>query len=339
MSTKARLYFPLDRMQTRNPDLDLGADYLELKAFFFHDVGVLINDDLNNHLSISDFGTQDIDIQDAIISPIVERVSGRQRALGDSYPFELQQNGNVLVYRGGGHTGKKLSNAQSAYMISLVLSNLNSMSPILKESGLTPDKSKIDDLRKFFQYFATAALAAEVNGRAWSFGFPRPDGSGFWNKLNEAWSVIKDGIPCKAAGVQNGAKDDQVDVIAVKMHPDNLPGFLFAVAQVATGKDWDNKGIRDYFHNVFERKWFAGRGPVSSVLVYHIIPFARPDDQLCWDCARLGNILHRLRVPYLVAEAERRVCAHKEIEAFSLLPGATEWIECYSGWGAKQLRA
>ena len=65
-----------------------------------------------------------------------------------------------------------------------------------------------------------------------------------------------------------------------------------------------------------------------------IIPFARPDDEFFDDCRVLGNVLHRLRVPYRVTEAQGLHEQGVAIEAFDQLAVAVEWIKAYSARGA-----
>ena len=109
-----------------------------------------------------------------------------------------------------------------------------------------PEDDEIPRIRELFQYFATAALATEIQGRAWSFGFPRPDGSGFVDKLKEIWRVLADGRVEPQVGAPKYVKDDQVDVFAARLHPDGLPGFLLAAAQVATGKNVGDKSLKGH---------------------------------------------------------------------------------------------
>ena len=102
------------------------------------------------------------------------------------------------------------------------------------------------ELRRHFQYVATAAIAAEIGGPAWSFGYPRPDGAGFIGKLSEIRAVLKDGSVGADPASPAAPKDDQVDVFAWREQRDGLPGFLLVAAQVATGKDWKDKSIKSH---------------------------------------------------------------------------------------------
>ncbi len=70
------------------------------------------------------------------------------------------------------------------------------------------------------------------------------------------------------------------------------------------------------------------------MMCYHIIPFTRPDEVFFDDCRILGNVLHRLRVPYLVAESERLHDRGVIIEAFEQLAEAVKWVKAYATRGA-----
>ena len=194
-------------------------------------------------------------------------------------------------------------------------------------SDIHPDAKEVTELRQYFQYFATAALAAEIGGKAWSFGFPRPDESPFLCKLRKIWRDIRDGYVEKQEGAPTHTKDDGFDVIAARLYKDQLPGFLFAVAQVATGKDYRKKSLKGHLE-VFKRRWF-GPEPATTFIPYMIVPFAIKRSQFLDDVRVMGNVLHRLRVPIRVSEAECLVKDGMMIEGYELLKEFLEWLEHY----------
>ena len=260
-----------------------------------------------------------------LVSSTVTRIENRREMLDSTgYPFDLDCRGEILTcnltHGSFGH---------AAYILSLVLSNLRSVSPILVGSHLHPDEPETRRLRAFFQYFATAALASEIQGSAWSFGFPRPDGTGFLDKLKQIWQTLDDGSVERQPGAPGQPKDDQVDVFAARLHPDRLPGFLLAAAQVATGADARVKSLKGHL-GAFKSRWFA-RQPVTEFLVYMVVPFATADAQFLDDVRVMGNVLHRLRVPRRVAEADRLVNAGETIEGYDRLAEAARWVTDYQG--------
>ena len=321
------LYLPTDELTGPGQiNYDLATDWLELNAFFSETCSFL-TDELANQIDIGvteNHSGLDAEMRygkEVLVTGTIARIEGREKALGSTYPFELDIRGEELEY--------VLSDdiSQGSYILSLLLSNLRSVSSILASSRLHPSEEEVQRLRRFFQYFATAALAAEIHGCAWSFGSPRLDGSGFLSKLEEIWRVLRDGQVKPQRGVSRSPKDDQIDVFAARPYPDGLPGFLLAVAQVATGKNFKNKSLKGHI-SVFKGRWF-GPQPVTQWIRYMIIPFARPDDQFIDDVLDMGNVLHRLRVPRRVAQAKQLVREGISIEGYDCLQEAVQWLADY----------
>lgn len=328
------LYLPIDDVTGGSIDTDRAADYLELAAFFSHDSMALASE-LANQAGISaaddhvdlDEEMQSGEGEEDLISRTVTRIENRCETLGASaYPFDLDERGEILICN-----LDRNSLGHAAYILSLVLSNLRAVSPILSESCLHPGEQEVKQLREFFQYFATAALASEIHGRAWSFGFPQPDGSGFIQKLTEIWERLGDGRVSQKDWAPTSPKDDQIDVFAARLHPDGLPGFLLAVAQVATGRKADQKSLKGY-PGSFKRQWFEPE-PVTEFLPYMIVPFARSKDKCFRWVSNMGNVLHRLRVPRRVADAAELVKAGEMIEGYDQLAKAVQWIASYQDRG------
>lgn len=327
----AKLYLPTDAFSDQKNDPDLAADYLELKAFFSSERQAFTQDvtDALELAAEEDYDTveQELETRGEAATVAVARIVERTRVLGDAYPFSIDDSGDVLTFKDG-----DISVGQASYLLSLVLSHLKSVSEVLRDPSLQPTEPETVLLRNYFQYFATAALAAEIGGPAWSFGHPRPNGTGFFVKLREIWSVFRDGTVNPDPSAPDKPKDDQVDVFAWRQQRDGLPGFLLAVAQVATGKGWKGKSVKAQAAGIFQSRWFQPP-PVTVFVPYHIIPFARPDRDFRDDVRVLGNVLHRIRVPYRVSEAENLVANGINVEAFDQLPGVIAWLREYQQRG------
>lgn len=308
-------------------DYDLAADIVELNAFFAESGQAFTNDLVNAAEIGADEEYADVDeeirTREEVVSGAAERIAERSRFLGPAYPFSLDDEGDVLDFDCDG-----TSLGKGAYLLSLILSHLSAVLPVLEGSSVYPEPGEIDRLRRYFQYFATAALAAEVRGRAWSFGFPRPDRSGFISKLKDIWAELRDGSVEPQTGAPASPKDDQIDVFAARPHADRLSGFLLAAAQVATGAGWKGKGIRSHLERTFNGRWFAPQ-PATQAMCYQIIPFARDDEEFVDDVRVLGDVLHRLRMPLRVHEALELIDADVDIEAFDFLHEATRWVADY----------
>ena len=325
------LYVPLDELVGERRGSDTAADFLELAAFFAEDGFARISDVANEASIGADDEPTDLDDEmregvEELVSEVVQRIEDRGAALGSEYPFRLGRRGHILSYESAGD-----SIGQGAYLLSLVLSNLQT--PILYDSRLRPEEAEIRQLRQLFQYLGTAALAAEIQGIAWSFGFPRPDGSSFLGKLTEIWSTFDDGAVGRKPGASMSPKDDKVDVFAARLHPDRQAGFLFAAAQVATGGDWAQKSLLGHWDG-FRHDWFLDE-PVTRFIPYMIVPFAIDDLEFRGVVSRLGNVLHRLRIPLRVSEARKLVDAGVEIEAYDRLQEVIDWVASYRHRGRK----
>lgn len=308
-------------------DFDRAADFLELAAFFSADCMTLTSD-LASGTSIGaseDHMDLDKEMQNGeeeLVASTVYRIDERRQVLGCSYPFKLDNRGEVLCF-----VQDDCLIGQTAYLLCLILSNLKSASAVLTYSDLHPSDCEVRSLRNHFQHFATAALASEIKGQAWSFGFPRLDHSGFISKLKEIWTELVDGQVDAQIGAPASPKDDQVDVFAAKLYRDRLPGFLFAAAQVATGTNMREKSLKGHL-TAFKSRWFA-RQPVTEILAYMIVPFAIAKRQFVDDVRTMGNVLHRLRVPLRVAEAEELVNVGVSIEGYDQLVEASRWLADY----------
>ena len=322
------IYFPSDEFSgNTTPDLDLAADFLELKAAFSENRQSLSQEIIDAMELAADEEYADVDEEitrrEDIATGAVNRISIREQLLAEAYPFRIDDTGDVISF-----TGDPLDEGETAYVVSLILSNLRSVSPLISAANQHPTPGDVRLLRRYFQYLATAAIAGEVGGPAWSFGFPRPDGSGFLNKLNEIWVTLRDGKVGADPSAPPDAKDDQIDIFAWREQKDGLPGFLLVAAQVATGANWKEKSIRGHVSFTFSKRWFHPE-PVSIMVPYHVIPFARPDEKFRDDVALLGNVLHRLRVPLRVAQAAKLADSGVRIEAFDRLGDVSRWVQAY----------
>ena len=325
---KSPIYLPLDEVVGTNPDLDRAADFLELSAFFSPE-GETITSSLGNDVSISaeEKSTgprvERTQNEEELVIGAVNRINERYCTLDASYPFRLDRDGDILRFL----AVNDFSLGQAAYVLCLILSNLKSVSAVLIGSDVHPNDDEVRELRQYFQYFATAALAAEIQGKAWSFGFPRPDGSPFIDKLNEIWDDIRDGRIEAQPWAPKDPKDDKVDVFAARPHRDQLPGFLIAVAQVTTGKNPMEKSLIGHIRT-FKDQWFA-TPPVTRFIPYMIVPFAIQRDQFIRNVSIMGNVLHRLRVPVRVVEAGDLMKAGTMIEGYDRLADALKWLKDY----------
>ena len=350
----ANLHFPASDFVLRSAldsdevtDWNISADYIELLAYFNKDSLALFTDLINAIEIATEQDRQGTNIEmvyrEEILDETRKVIHRRAELLEDAYPFSMDSSEDSIMYTGNSSSDVSMPEifGQAAYMISLVLSNRPPVRQVLDTEKVEIDDNEVVIVRRYFQYFATAALAGEINGSAWSFGFPRPNRSGFLKALRAIWEEIKDGKVNPNPGAPKKANDDKIDVFAARKHNDGYPGFLLAVGQVATGKNWREKSILGYViqNGGFKIKWFLPQ-PVTNFICYHIVPFTFADFTVAKrfefsnDCAEFGNILHRVRIPYRVKEACHM---HKKgrvtIQAIDKLGEAVSWIEEYKKRG------
>lgn len=327
-------YLPHDELAGASPDMELAADISELAAYFAEDQEFLLSD-LRNDLEIGGDEYTDVDqhnrLSDEVILAASRAIENRNRLLGDAYPFSLSDGGSTVSFI------DSQSWARATYLLCLVLSHLKAITPVLSEALLAPDNGSERILRDWFQKVAAPALAAELAGQAWAFGHPRLDEAGFLKKLQDVWAVVGDGrvhtdMPEKAP---QQVKDDEVDVIAARPHPDGNPGFPIALAQVATGKNWKSKSIRIAADHRFFKLWFEEH-PASQIFAYHIIPFAVDRETICLQTMSLGHILNRVRVVGLVDKAESAIEQGLiKSEGTNVFEPLRNWLDQYRAGGGE----
>jgi hypothetical protein len=330
-----RPYIPQDQLTGPNPNRALAADILELTALLAPDRRTLLAE-LTSTLEIGQDEFQNVD--DVIENrdrPRVEATSEiqiRARQLGDAYPFSLNATGSTLTFDETSNWGRTL------YVLSLILSHLPSeKSPVLEQAELLPDDADIIKLRRWFQYCATASVAAEIGGDAWAFGWPRPDQSAFLEKLKEIWSRLGDGDVREEPlpGSPDQVKDDEIDIIAAKLSCDGLHGFPIILGQVASGHNWRSKPLRSHADHVFFPEWFDIT-PASQTLIYHIIPFVIEPTMLRRQTRQLGHLMHRVRLCSRALEAHRALQQGQQmkIEGTDAFEEVTAWTTEYRSRGA-----
>jgi hypothetical protein len=333
----ARPFIPQDQLTGSEPNFLLAADLIELTALFATDNRAIVAE-LSSTLEIGQDEYENLEEmlekRDRLTTETTVEIETRLRLLGEAYPFRLDETGSTLTFVDPPNWGRIL------YILALVISHLPSeRSPVLERAGLLPTEAEIILLRRWFQYCATASVAAEIGGHGWAFGWPRPDGSAFLNKLKSIWTQLKDGDVREVLleGAPSQVKDDEIDIIAARLSCDGLQGFPIILAQVASGANWLSKPLRGHADHVFYPEWFSTT-PASQTLVYHIIPFVIEREGLRRNTRRLGHLMHRLRLSARALEAHRALQSGADViiegtEAFDLVQ---EWTTSYRLRGTPQ---
>ncbi|MDU5826851.1 MAG: hypothetical protein E6Z60_07990, partial [Mixta calida] len=248
----------------------------------------------------SDIGEEDAEVENEI-QRILEQYQQRENILGESYPFILNQESLCLELKA--ERVEELTIDQHIYLYCLYFSH---MSASRLFSGL---ENPTHEQRDLLQIAATIALAGYVQGHGISFGWPRPDNSGFYNALTRAIGLIGEGKIKPFTDINlylqsRPHKDAGIDVIAWNdINPrDMLPGNkIIYFAQVATGNNWRTKAVKHDIE-VIQRHWLSQ--PIYRITDAIVIPFdfESDDESLKHDHVSLvaeefGLVIHRLRLP------------------------------------------
>jgi hypothetical protein len=237
------------------------------------------------------------------LQQVISAVQERTTTIGASYPFELDNTGSTLKLR------EAMTPGSYAYLFCLIVSSAAPNGLLAGEGPWTPN---IQEARVLFQLCATIASAGRANGPAYSVGWPRPDSSGFLQKLKIVYSHFGDGKPHDEVppGAPTHVKDGGIDVIAWMHTNDATPPLGYFLGQAASGANWPDKsllGIAASYHKV----WFS-KMPASTPLLATIMPFNLPspadaeaadheaqdviEGNLYTTVSIHGEVLHRHRV-------------------------------------------
>jgi hypothetical protein len=268
---------PPERNHTRSAN----ADWMELKALRSSTrratigdiIGIFdINDDVAVDYAFSEESATDERHDESILESrrnqlvdiVFDELQYRERVLGDAYPFSvrktppaLDQVDDILSMPG-----------RVVYLFCLLASAIreNRVQP----RGLTFGART--DIANLFQVCACLAAGGYIVGDVASFGFPRATGNDFLPALRDTYQrfgagVVRSTVP---PGHPTATKDDGIDVVAWRDHPDRMPGKLYLLGQCASGRKWHEKSVVDripQFHG-----WFS-TPPAAHYLPSMFIPF------------------------------------------------------------------
>lgn len=285
--------------------IQVKLDWLELSClsnvYFTLRISELRNilENLDSFTS-SDIGEEDADVENEI-QRLLEQSQQRSNILADSYPFVFNRESQCLELKAA--SIDELTTDQHIYLYCLYFSHMSSSRLF---SGLS---SPTNQQRDLLQIAATIALAGFTQGHSISFGWPRPDSSGFYDALSRTVGLIGEGRVKPFADINlylqsRPHKDAGIDVISwTDNNPmDTLPGGkIVYFAQVASGNNWRSKAVKDDIEAI-QRHWLSRR--IYRITDAMIIPFdfesddeSLKRDQVSLIAEEFGAVLHRLRLP------------------------------------------
>ena len=258
------------------------------------------------------------------IDIVFEELQYRQRILDKSYPFRINTDNLGL---------ERVSDVASVpgrivYLFCLLVSAIREKKIDSSDSGKI-DESRIPSL---FQICACLAAGGYTAGDVASFGFPRPEGDGFISALQKTFKrfgagTVRSVIP---SSFPTSAKDEGIDVIAWKDHPDRMPGKIYLLGQSASGNNWNEKSVIERigpFHD-----WFSER-PATYWLPSMFIPFTLhrdlPDNPgILFDEVRKSKFLREERRYGIVFDRCR--LAHFAGTCLNDRPGGVDGIDRFA---------
>jgi hypothetical protein len=179
-------------------------------------------------------------------SDVREELGTRLSALQNAYPFELSGLGAdwILSYRPEDDRHDHLF-----YSCCLLITG--------RRYGLiTRDVPQMDRIMQMIAYLVAGRM---IEGTAYWFGYPRPDGTG---KMAAAVEEVLRRMgfddpalapPLWSLGEEN---DEGIDIIAWKNFGDGLPARIVVYGQVASGKNWEGKSVTQYTESTIPA-WFG----------------------------------------------------------------------------------
>ena len=203
------------------------------------------------------------------IDDMFDELQYRARVLGDAYPFTVDMSPPALVQL----PDITSTPGRVVYLFCLLAS-------AMRENRVQPDGSTNTarkEIANLFQVCACFAAGGYIVGDVASFGFPRATGKDFLPALRDTFQRFGTGEvrPAVPPGHPTAAKDDGIDVIAWRDHPDRMPAKLYLLGQCASGRGWEEKSVRDripQFHG-----WFS-TPPATHCLPSMFIPFTLHHD-------------------------------------------------------------
>lgn len=265
------------------------------------------------------------DGDEQFVESILTEIRERIQCLGDAYPFEFSPSGQSLQLKSGFNVG------DDVYLFCLLLSCAK------KAEIFELDKFSYEltnYVRDLFQACSAWAAAGEVNGSSCSFGFPRPDGSNFLDKLRETYALMGEGTvrDQPLPGVSSSPKDEGIDIIAWGHRADHAPGRHYILGQVATGENWPGKSVTEYIRP-FHENWFS-EIPASHPTHAMFVPYcvergdATLQQRLNILTKRYGHFYYRYLIPSLAKKGhELGVNKVASVDRIDEIKNVREWVE------------
>ncbi|MEZ9620214.1 hypothetical protein AB4237_01980 [Vibrio sp. 10N.261.55.F6] len=307
--------YPFDEsLQTKLDWVEISCISSEFKNYYYADLSGLL--EASELFSTEDIGEEDASVENEI-NLIVNEFQKRNNCLGDSYPFEFDDDIGIQLKVNG---IDDLSPGQLSYVYCLYFSH------ICASRLFVDSQSPTNNDRDIMQIISTIALCGYLEyGHSISFGFPRPSGTDFYPALENVLARMGEGRlktrqQLNSYLATKAVKDAGIDVISWKSDVDDpMPGGKQVYfAQVASGNNWEGKAVLEDITEI-QNFWLDQR--ISSRITDAMcIPFDfeqegdyQLEDYYAVQSGRFGLILNRLRLPKLLEKGLRGLETRPEL--------------------------
>ncbi len=273
----------------QDQDVHALADWMELNALLDAD-GNTSPQELSGLLSNgAENDIEDDQIADspseALAVDVMNELSRRSIACGDSYPFHVESSKISL---------KSEWKDYVSYVFPLLISYLGVNSDLFPE--------RFQTFGKYFEELGGTALSNYLSNDMYPvsikvFGFPRNDSTRFSKAVQELCDTIP-GFTAIHKDLALSQQDGGLDVIAWKHFPDNLSGAVVFLCQCAMGENWQEK-----LHEARKiQNYISMQGDVlTGVFIPHTVDTSTPAANDRWEVNtnQAGRIFERCRTAYL----------------------------------------
>lgn len=271
---------------------------------------------------------------DELLELATDEIRWRQEVLGDLYPFDLRVTSRSwsLAYERRATAAVRAAN--DVYTACLLMSSARHG----RLDGLPASMRAVKKIADGFQAAVYLVAPALLGGPSFWIAFPRPEQDDYAPAIERLLTELGIGsLTDSRPPSQTNNKDGGVDIVSWRTFPDRRSNIMLSYGQVATGKRWRDKSVKNKIESHFLR-WLAVR-PANHWLPTMYIPHVMHEnltasrdatfEEMAKDDAHtlealLGVVIDRVRLTALAADAYR-IRDVGEARAFPHLRALREW--------------
>jgi hypothetical protein len=252
---------------------------------------------------------------DELLELATDEIRWREGAMGSLYPFKLKASAQswTLTYARGGRAETRA--AQDVYTVCLLMSSARHG----RLDGIPKALRAVKTVADGFQAAVFLIAPALLGGSGFWIAFPRPEQDDYGPAIGRLVTELGVGkLTDDRPPTQTRNKDGGVDIITWRNFADQRSNLMLSYGQVATGKHWRDKSVKNKLESHFLR-WLAIR-PVKHYVPAMYIPHvmheelrrsatATYEEMLKDDAhtleALVGVVVDRVRMTLLTVDALR----------------------------------